>query len=302
MPTLAVLSLFVPVLFVVNILFVIYWIARLKRQFLLSAIILLLGFPYVDDMYKFSGKKIISNNDIKIMSYNVRMFNLYLWNKRDSIPDKMYKLINDAQPDILALQEFHNHSEVGFQYPYKYTKTKSNTNRFGLTIQSKYPIINSGSFDFENSANNIIYADLIIQQDTVRVYNIHLESLKLNAQEENFGEKNSDKLLRRLKTGFKKQVLQVEQFLEHQKNWDGKTIVCGDFNNTPFSWAYTKISKGKKDAFIEAGKGFGKTFDYTFPVRIDFIFTDPSFEINYYKTFNESYSDHFPILTHIKKE
>ncbi|WP_392347230.1 hypothetical protein [uncultured Polaribacter sp.] len=59
-----------------------------------------------------------------------------------------------------------------------------------------------------------------------------------------------------------------------RKEWKGKKIVCGDFNNTSYSWMYTKISTNKKDAFIEAGKGFGQTYNYWFPMRIDFILTD----------------------------
>jgi len=62
---------------------------------------------------------------------------------------------------------------------------------------------------------------------------------------------------------------------------------------------YNKISANKKDAFVEAGKGFGKTFDYPFPIRIDFILTSQEIEVNQFKTFSEKFSDHFPILARI---
>ena len=87
--------------------------------------------------------------------------------------------------------------------------------------------------------------------------------------------------------------------MKHEKQWLGKKIICGDFNNTTFSWVYRNIGKNKKDAFIEAGKGFGKTFDFWFPLRIDFILTDNTIEINHFKTFDVAYSDHFPILARI---
>ena len=169
-----------------------------------------------------------------------------------------------------------------------------------MAIFSKYEIINSGSLDLENSANNIIFADIIKVKDTIRVYNIHLESLKMNTAKENFGEKNSDKLLQRMKASFKKQAKQVELFLEHEKKWNGKKILCGDFNNTAFSWVYRQLSENKQDAFKIAGKGLGKTFNYLYPLRIDFILVDLNFEVNNFKTFEVPYSDHFPILARIK--
>ncbi|MGB1283617.1 MAG: endonuclease/exonuclease/phosphatase family protein, partial [Polaribacter sp.] len=171
--------------------------------------------------------------------------------------------------------------------------------KFGLAIYSKYKIINSGSLDLENSSNNIIFVDIVKQKDTIRVYNLHLESLKINPNKENFGQENSEKLLKRLENSFKKQAHQTKKFLAHEQQWKGKKIVCGDFNNTSYSWVYNQISKNKKDAFVEAGKGFGKTFNYWFPMRIDFIFMDETLKVNQFKTFSVEYSDHFPIQARI---
>ena len=87
--------------------------------------------------------------------------------------------------------------------------------------------------------------------------------------------------------------------LFRSKKWTGKKILCGDFNNTAFSWVYKELSKNKQDAFKVAGKGLGKTFNYWYPLRIDFILLDSSFDINNFKTFNVHYSDHYPILARI---
>tara|TARA_R110001632_G_scaffold80454_2_gene179891 strand:- start:7425 stop:8441 length:1017 start_codon:yes stop_codon:yes gene_type:complete len=299
-PGFTILSLAVPLLFLLNILFSVYWIIRLKKYFIISIVILLLGFSYFSSVYKFSEKKTFLNDDIKVMSYNVRMFNIYEWSSKDSIAEKIYQFIDDKKPDILTIQEFYKNEKLQISYPYKYIKTLSKTNNFGLAIYSNYKIINSGSLDLKNSANNIIFADVLKGNDTIRIYNIHLESLKINPDKQNFGEKDSDRLLRRMKASFQKQASQVEQFLAHEKLWEGKKIVCGDFNNTAFSWAYRQIAKNKQDAFKEAGKGLGKTFNYMYPLRIDFILPDNNFEVNNFKTFDVQYSDHFPILASIK--
>lgn len=298
----SVFSLFVPVLIIINLVFTIYWLLRLKKQFLLSTIVLLLGWIIASPFYKFSSKEVLLLDDVKIMSYNVRMFNNYKWNKDILLADKAYMFIEDTKPDILAIQEFYNSEEISFTYPYKYIKNAANSKVFGLAIYSKYPIINSGSFNFKNTSNNAIFIDIVKEKDTVRVYNLHLESLHINPRKENFGEKSKQKLFKRLKIAFKKQAYQIDKVLANETEWKGKKIICGDFNNTAYSWVYKQLSKNKKDAFLEAGSGFGKTFDYFFPTRIDFILTDKSIQVNHFKNFNVKYSDHFPIMAHLHLE
>jgi vancomycin resistance protein VanJ len=298
-PKLSLVSLAVPFLIIANTLFLIYWILKLKKQFTISALVLTIGWLISSPFYQFSEKKIILKDDIKVMSYNVRMFNHYNWNDDTELDQKTVDFINKKSPDILVLQEFYQSPKINFSYPHKYIKTKGKKNKFGLAIYSKYKIINSGSLNFKQSANNIIFADILKDKDTIRIYNIHLESLKINPNKEYFGEKTSERLLVRLQATFKQQAVQTELFLAHEANWKGKKIICGDFNNTAYSWVYNKIRSGKKDAFTEAGKGFGKTFDYPFPMRIDFILTSQEIEINLFKTFKEKFSDHFPILARI---
>ncbi len=298
-PKISVLSLLFPILFFINLLFFTYWLLKGKRQLVLSLLILVVGYQHLTSLFKLSEKEILLNDDIKVMSYNVKMFNYYQWNEDDSLAMKTYDFIKQKNPDILILQEFYDDNQSTLSYPHKFVKMKSKTNKFGLAIYSKFPIINSGSLDFEFSANNTIFCDILIEKDTVRVYNVHLESLKVNPNKENFGEENSEKLVGRLASTFKKQAKQVAIFKKHEENWKGKKIISGDFNNTAFSWVYHEIKGDKNDSFEEAGKGFGKTFDYTFPLRIDFIFPDSTFEVNNFKTFKVKFSDHYPIMARL---
>lgn len=298
-PTFSVLSLFVPVLIILNIAFFIYWIIKLKKYFILSGLVLLIGWSFSTPFYKISSKKTMLETDVKVMSYNVRMMNYYKWIKEDSIDAKIVNFINEKKPDILAFQEYHYSKKRNLKYPYSYFAPKSKKKNFGLAIFTNYKIINKGSLDFKQSSNNAIFVDIVKQKDTIRIYNLHLQSLKINPAKENFGQENSEKLLARLKSGFKKQTLQTEQFLKHEQQFKGKKIICGDLNNTSYSWVYKQIAKNKKDAFIEAGSGLGKSFNYFFPMRIDFIFTDSKTSINYFKTYDKKYSDHYPIFARI---
>ena len=299
-PGVAVFSLFVPLLIILNLLFFVYWLLKLHKNALLSLLILTIGWFTSPPLIKFSNKEVILNNDLKVMSYNVRLFNHYKHESDITTEQKIYEFINNETPDIIAMQEFYQSKLLDIKLPHKYIKTKSKSNKFGLAIYSKYSIINSGSLNFKNSANNTIFIDIVKNNDTIRVYNVHLESLKVNPKKENFGEKDSERLFKRLSNGFEKQVEQTELILQHENSWKGKKITCGDFNNTAYSWVYQKLSKNKKDAFLEAGIGLGKSFRYAFPMRIDFILADTKATVNQYKTYsNIKLSDHYPIMTRL---
>ena len=299
----SIFSLAVPVLIVLNILFIIYWIIKLKKQFLLSTLVLLIGFTQLNLLYKIADKEVLLTDDLKVMSYNVRLFNIYKWKKEGK--EETLKLVSDfienKDPDIICFQEFLTDYDVNFDYKYKYIQRNSNKkiSYFGLAIFSKYKIINKGSLNFKESANNTIFIDIIKNKDTIRIYNVHLESQQIQLNKENFGEKDTERLIKRLKNTFQKQVIQAEQVVAHEATCKYKTIVMGDFNNTAFSWAYHKIKADKNDAFVVAGKGLGKSYDHLIPLRIDFILADKEFEINNFKTYDIKYSDHFPIMARL---
>ena len=299
-PFISFLSLLIPLFILLNLIFIIYWVIRLKKQLLISVITLIIGFQYVSTFYSLSEKKILLSNDLKVMSYNVRMFNLYNWIDEKDIDQKIFDFINYKDPDILCLQEFHSSKKLGFEFPYKYVKTVKNKNHFGQAIFSKYKIIHKGSLDFKNSNNNAIFIDILKGKDTLRVYNVHLETLRIVPKEEEISKENSENLKKRIEKAFKTQEKQVALIIKNQENLKHKSLICGDFNNTAFSWAYKKLKNGKKDAFEEAGEGFGKSFDFPFPFRIDFILPDENIEINNFKTYPVKYSDHFPIMARLK--
>ena len=306
-PLLSVLSLGVPVLIILNSLFLIYWILRFKRQFLLSLIVLLLGYNYVTRFVKFSDAEedLEMVSDFSLMSYNVRMFNAYEWSDRKDIPEKITGFINEKNPDILCVQEHYiGAAELANVYPYEYVKLKGKNAEFGSAIFSKFPIISQGSLDFPHDGNNnAIYSDVVInKKDTVRVINVHFQSLMIKPGIDDLKKEDSKKLLGRIGYGFSLQQEQAEMLMDHLKQSPYKTVIAGDFNNTSFSYIYNLIKQdGRfKDAFLEAGSGFGKSFDLNyFPLRIDFLLIENGLSINEFKKFDIKYSDHYPVLTKI---
>lgn len=297
---LSVLSLGVSVLIIINALFFMYWLFKLKKQLILSFVVLLIGYITYDSLYKFtSSKNIESANNIKVMNYNVRLFNLYNWIPGDDIETKIMEFIKEESPDILNIQDYHPNPDMDFSFfKYKYEKLSGKKLKSGQVIFSQFPIINSGSLEFPNTSNNAIFADIVKDKDTIRIYNIHFQSLKIDTNVEKLKQENTSLLFNRIGSTFKMQQSQAELFLAHKETCKYKMIISGDFNNTAYSYVYRKIKGNLNDTFIEAGNGFGRTYDFKFfPVRIDFMLADEAFAVNGFKTYNERYSDHYPIMT-----
>ncbi len=233
------------------------------------------------------------------MNYNVRLFNLYKWIPEDNMENKIVDFVKLENPDILSIQEYHPHKNIDFSFfKYKYEKLLGKKTKYGQAIFSQFPIVNSGSIEFPETGNNAIFVDVLKQTDTVRVYNIHLESLRINTNVETLKEEDSERLFKRVGETFKMQQFQTELFLKHKEQCTHKMIICGDFNNTAFSYVYRKIKGDLNDTFKVAGNGFGRTYSFKFfPVRIDFIFADEAFSVNGFKTYNEQYSDHYPMMS-----
>ena len=299
---LSVLSLTVPFLIILNILFVVYWLFKVKKQLLLSLVVLLISYSHLSSMYKFSSSKNIEDSEnIAVMNYNVRLFNVFKWIPEDGVEQKIVDFINEKQPDILSIQEYRRDDEINFKGYYKFEVISGDKVKNGQAILSKFPIINSGSIEFPDTYNNAIFIDVVKGIDTIRIYNVHLQSMKIDANGGALTTENSENLFRSVSKTFTMQQLQTELFLLHKKECPYKMIICGDLNNTAYSYVYKKIKGDLKDAFVRAGNGFGRTFNFKFfPVRIDFILVDDDFEINSFKTFDVPLSDHYPIMSRVK--
>jgi endonuclease/exonuclease/phosphatase family metal-dependent hydrolase len=302
---LSVLNLGVPFLILCNVLFFLYWLVRVKKQLILSLIVICVGYIFFGPLYKFSSsKKVDSPNNIKVMTFNVRLFNLYDWIPDKDVEIKIIDFIKNESPDILSIQDYRHNSKIDFSFfKYRYEKLSGKKIKTGQVIFSKYPIINSGSLEFPNTANNAIFADIVKANDTIRIYNIHLQSLKIDTNVEKLKHENKSRLFNRVSLTFKRQQFQTELLLKHKSECNYKMVICGDFNNTAYSYVYRKIKGNLNDTFKEAGNGFGRTYDFKFfPVRIDYMFADEAFSVNGFKSYNEHYSDHYPIMATLSLE
>lgn len=325
---LAFFGLAYPYILVVNVFFMLFWIILFKKEFLLSLLIILLGINQLNNFIPFRlGKDKIkpytkeSPNQIKILSYNVRLFNIYDWLSDPDTNQDILNFIRSEHPDIICLQEFYTSARKNYQsakikkffaetpYNYIHYSFKSSDNSgYGIATFSRYPIIKTGAISFPKTTNEAIFTDIVVKTDTIRIYNNHLQSVHLQKRNYSFLDtmrlrydddqmKEIKDISSRLKTAYIKRSAQVDAISAHIKSSAYPVIVCGDFNDTPVSYSYRKMRKGLKDAFISSGQGTGSTYQGLFPYfRIDYIFHDDYFKPLLFEKVEAKLSDHYPII------
>ncbi len=312
-PLLSVLTLILPLFLILNGLFFCYWLLQLKRQIFLSGIVLLLGITFISKFYKFSSTDVdLEEKDFTVMSYNVRLFNLFEWIEKESVGDTILGFINEQNPDILCIQEYSENAKVDLRvYKYKAIFMHGDQVKSGQAIFSKFPIFDQGKLDLPDANNAVIYADIRKGLDTIRVYNMHLQSIKISPDVNEISEhvdslnqQKSEQVFSRIRDAFKKQENQSEILVSHKKRCHYPVIICGDMNNSAFSYVYRNIKGNLNDCFEESGIGFGETYKFKYyPARIDYIFADKKMKVKSFKNFKEfQYSDHFPVLTRLSFE
>jgi endonuclease/exonuclease/phosphatase family metal-dependent hydrolase len=311
-PFLSVLTLILPFFLIVNGLFFAYWFLQFKKQMLLSGLILILGITFINKFYKFSSKIIEpSDKDFVVMSYNVRLLNLFNWIPRDNVASDILNFVNENNPDVLCIQEYSTSASAKIDlkiYPYRAIFMHGNRIKTGQAIFSKFPIVNEGELPFPNSNNNAIFADIKIGKDLVRFYNIHLQSIKIspdveeiNDNVEGINQEKSQVIFKRISKAFTKQQQQAEIIMNHKKLCKYPIVVCGDMNNSAFSYVYRVIKGDMQDAFEEAGNGFGQTYSFKYyPARIDYIFADTKMQVKSFSNFPDFVnSDHLPVMSRL---
>ncbi len=262
---------------------------------------------------------------LKLISYNTQLFDYYKHSKLKGAPEAVFDALLKENADVICFQEYFttlyndaytpNAIIAKFRhYEYRqieYLRTKKGNTGYGLAIFSKYPIVHSGVIRFDNSNNLSVFSDISVNNQKVRVFNNHLESVGFKEHELSvldsldfrmtpYQKAGLKKISNKLNRAFSQRSKQAEAISQHIKNSPYPVIVCGDFNDTPVSYTYRKVKMGLKDAFRESGVGFSGTYNGKLPsFRIDYIFHDPKFDSYNYGKMDLEYSDHFPIMATI---
>ncbi len=256
-----------------------------------------------------------------VMSHNTHLMGYYDGVDAIKNRDAILTEIQNVKPDILCLQECYwnknggdflseqSRNEIlkGYSVHERTTHVLSDGGRFGLVIFSNYPVVNRGQVPFENEVNNFcIYADVSVGNDTIRIYNAHLQSFRLKKKSlELFDEKidmneiqnESRPLLVQLYRSSLKRSNQVDVLAAHIESCRYKVILAGDFNDTPISYTYNRLMKTMVDSFKEGGAGIGSTYKGPlFGLRIDYIMHSKGLSVLNYKTSAAAFSDHRQVI------
>jgi len=323
-PNLSLYAITIPFWILIELILGIFFIRYRPWAWLMPWLVLLIGHHHFQSIvaYGFLKERELPNHlSFSVLSYNVRVFNAYkhLQDEKPGSTHKMIDWIINNPAEIKCFQEFHHleksdslntmyHLAKKQGYDYKimpWNNLSKKEGYFGLVILSKFPIVESGGFPLEeHHESRGLYADIKIGNDTVRIINVHLQSIFLDDAEVVKVEASSRQMGRKFKNLAHKirlanisragQVKFLEDFISQSQY---PIILTGDFNDFPWSYTYRQMKKTFYNAFEQAGQGFGISYNGKIPfLRIDNQFYSPQISILDFKTWNKiPYSDHYPI-------
>ncbi len=139
---------------------------------------------------------------------------------------------------------------------------------------------------------------------TIAFYNVHLHSFSSQRPwrdgEQRFSLGAWRDALRAYRHDFE---VRAEQARELRRLLDAEThpfIVGGDLNSTSNNWVYAYLTRGLRDAFREAGTGWGATFHARLPlIRIDHVFVSDEWVVRRARVDADLFSDHRPVIAEL---
>lgn len=293
----------IPFFLILNSIQFFYLLVRLKITLLFPFIGLIAGLPFIFSSISFHTSNVSGSGSVSVLSYNAKLFRQK--NTYGQFSTDMIQWVVEDDSHIKCIQEFSTNDGwdalnvtgklTGRGY-YAYTfqsKMRDNEHNLGLAIFSRSEIINSGViWEDTTSLNAIIFIDLLSSRDTLRIYNVHLTSMNLDLTSGG----NSRFMTHRLIESAVRRSDQVSRLIEHARSSPHPTIICGDFNESPYGFNYRKVVNSFTNSFENAGSGFGFTYNNRiFPLRIDHQFYGKEVRVlDYSVDYKMNISDHFP--------
>jgi endonuclease/exonuclease/phosphatase family metal-dependent hydrolase len=325
---LAFVAMSYPIILGSTAVFMAYWLIRRRWFLFLNLAFLVLKWDYVSATFKFNTSEVTTYSGINVMTYNVRLFDKYNWSEDKNTRYRARDFIFNQRPNILCIQEYYNRKgdhfrmgdtlleENGLKHMHlkNYYAQRKSQNDFGIATLTSYPIVNKGTIVLENSRSALtIFTDVFINEDTIRVYNVHLQSIHLGNKgyqvldeiletQELEDVRESKLVLQHLKEGFRKRAVQADEIAAHIKSSPYPVIVCGDFNDVPTSYTYQRIAKELEDTFSQAGSGLGATYVRVPFFRIDNILYSKDFEAKIHTVHPYQLSDHLAVTAVLNKK
>jgi endonuclease/exonuclease/phosphatase family metal-dependent hydrolase len=327
------LGLLFPFLLLLVIIFAIAWLLLAKPRYaLISGIALLVGIKSISVLFAFHTSPAFDYTKkpatIRVVSWNVAQFLALKKNNNKGSQARLdiFEQIKQQDADVICLQEFFTsgdsawHENISYlvdslHYPYWYFSDENNgdLHYLGSIIFSRHPIIDSGRVRFPPPTlpEALIYTDIVINQDTVRVYTTHLQSLRFFKRDYEQIKKirqvddslvpHSLSILSKIRKAAVFRSVQTDIVKEAVKKSPYPVLLCGDMNDVPNSYTYFTLKGKMQDAFLKKGSGIGRTYDGISPtLRIDYIFADKQFKVLQFNRRLKKLSDHFMLVADLQ--
>lgn len=302
---------FVP-LSIANLVLLLWALKRRSRSFIIPLLAFLPALLFLGRYVRFSSEEVAEAScPLKIVSYNVGRFAL---GEATDCEARIMDFIRESDADIVCLQEFYVNDVNALKenirrhlkgYRADYYMFPTSRGAFGNVTLSRRPVVGKGKIKFEESSNLAIYTDYEVAGRRFRVYNCHFESYNISfaglvraafrADGDVFTDTGN-----KMKRSIMRRPRQVEQVFADIERCPVEAFVCGDFNDNPMSYTYYRLLRGRKDAFVEAGKGFGATFALLWPMlRIDYVLFPERYRAVSHEIPRVEFSDHYPVVAQV---
>jgi endonuclease/exonuclease/phosphatase family metal-dependent hydrolase len=320
-----------PYLALVNVIFIVFWIMARRIYFLVPLIALLIGWRDMKATVAVHKHQTADSSllSLKLLSYNLNNLSNSSHRFDIKLMQQVTGYLNRESAGIITLQEFYSNvrdiddqlqslseklSLPHYHFDF-YTPSENGNHTYALILFSKYPIVSSGTLRGANTKAYAIYCDVVTNRtDTIRIYDIHLESIHFKSDDyafindrqhypgdhTNFRERVR-RILWKIKKASQMRAEQAEKLRSHVDRCPYPVIISGDFNDVPTSYIYHKLARQFTDAFTEAGYGFGYTFTglLLVPLQIDHILLSKNFRAYDMNIPKVKFSDHYPVTTWI---
>lgn len=309
--TLPFLAMGLPVLIIVNAILLLYWLIRFKMWVVFPLIAVACSYNFIGTMYKFGSPDKEVQGGIGIATYNVRGFNR---EQTGTIANDIKEYMIKKNVDVICFQEYSDNvtftkEKVSTNYKEDYPYMA--TGKSDMVIFSRYPIRNSKTIEFDGTNNSAMYADIDVNGNMIRIFNIHMQTTGINrslrqaAKMKEAGENMTETQIYGNVAGnyinqFKQRAGQAITVSNEVRMTDKPVILCGDFNDIPYSYTYHMLKSKLEDGFRTCGKGFMYTYRGAKSImRIDYIFHSPELAGVTYFSDDMSYSDHNPVIMRV---
>lgn len=293
------LSLCIPVVVVLNGLNLIRLLLLRSKWIIGSIGILVWAFWILANTVSFVNVEEPSSHSFSIVSYNVnKLYDSAVAGYSNR--DRFIHWLKQEDFDLVFTQEMVEYRDKPFivegYHKFFSGKITEEGDQLGLFIFSRFPIIKSGVLEFGiNSFNRVLWIDILFNNtDTLRVINAHLKSYDFQR----------DSLLANfvhLRDGLVGRGWHTELTRRLVQETPHPMVLCGDFNETAYTYNYRRIAGLLTDTFLLSGRIHDHTYKlWQVPYRIDYIFKSESLRSFDFRVHYEvSWSDHYPVSVRI---